>query len=347
MSKLMSFLRHAIKPDWQQRKCMMRFEAWAFLLLAYVVVAASRLPQPAVVQRSGISDLLDFISFNVHVFYFHLGVVVAVVTVFCAIFRWWKLFVLSLPLLVFLTGGEAIALLPKSLSVEGASDFKLLTCNVLYVNKRNVELIQKILDQQPDLVCVQELTPDWDAKLRSALASGYPHQSTIPQTDAFGIGVYSRFPFAGEPSTPIPDRQDMVPQQRVSLLISGTTVTLYNIHLYPPGGLQTYSEQKWQVRHLAAAVRMERGPLVMCGDFNLPERTRQAAELERAGVQDAYSIAGFGRGSTWPAVAPHSYLPGLRLDHIYINRHIACTGIRVVNAPGSDHRMVVGSFRLK
>jgi len=65
-----------------------------------------------------------------------------------------------------------------------------------------------------------------------------------------------------------------------------------------------------------------------------------AARIHALGLRDAHDLAGFGRGATWPVRRWWRYVPGLRLDHIYVSDAFAVTESRTGVGRGSDHRPV-------
>ena len=64
------------------------------------------------------------------------------------------------------------------------------------------------------------------------------------------------------------------------------------------------------------------------------------------GFTDAWDIAGRGRGATWPANSFLRYLPGVRIDHMYLSEELTATKVRRGTLPGSDHRYVVADIAL-
>ena len=49
-------------------------------------------------------------------------------------------------------------------------------------------------------------------------------------------------------------------------------------------------------------------------------------------------IAGVGRGSTWPVLPRwRAWLPGVRIDHVFLTPQLTCTRDAVGGFDGSDH----------
>ncbi len=82
-------------------------------------------------------------------------------------------------------------------------------------------------------------------------------------------------------------------------------------------------------------------PVILSGDFNFTDRSPNADLLHHLGLVDSHALAGFGRGSTWPVHSFFRYVPGIRLDHIYLSRSLNCSQSRTGTGLGSDHRPIV------
>lgn len=340
-----SRLRRWLWPEWRQRKRVLRIELTGLVVVAYVAIAAAHIPLSVTIDRVDAWLWCDYIAFFVRVFEFHLGLAVLAAAIVALLCRWWKLAVAAVPLLVFTLGPAAWSYVPRDV-VAKRVDVTLLSCNLMFVNTHGAEVAEHVAQLNPDVICLQELTPKLEVAFRDRLGHQYPYIETLPQMDAFGVGVFSKLPFAGKPGLAIPDR-DGVPEQRVQLIVRDTTVTLYNMHLYPPGTILDYRDLNWQVDQLRQAIGRETGPLVISGDFNFPQTTRQAKLVESAGLHEAFTSGGWGRGATWPAIWPLKIVPGLRLDHVYLSPDIRCDSMQVHPAEGSDHRMVVAKLTVQ
>ena len=140
--------------------------------------------------------------------------------------------------------------------------------------------------------------------------------------------------------------------------------TLVNVHFMTPrlgllavrhGGLDglevwegNASVRMEQAQALATALRGIRGPVVVAGDLNAPERTDVVRSLLATGLRDAWSSAGFGYGYTHG----HSLRIGLfqsflRIDHILVSEDIGVRAVRVGGALASEHRPVIADLLMQ
>ena len=85
------------------------------------------------------------------------------------------------------------------------------------------------------------------------------------------------------------------------------------------------------------------GPLVVLGDLNTSERQPNFHRL-RAYLEDAFAVAGWGMGYTFPANS-HLYgwavPPMVRIDYVLINRAWQARAAWSDQLPTSDHGYVV------
>ena len=330
---------------------MLRVEAWLVVLAAYPLLAFAYLwPQqwrneePAVV-------LAGWVAFLTRTLQFHLGLLLLVIAVVAAFGRGRRLFIAALAPTVFTLVPALWQFKPKAAEpVEpGAPTLRVMTVNLLMVNRDTAGIIGEIRAARPDVLMLQEYTAEWHAALQEAIGAEYPHQAGVERDDSFGIALYSRTPFAGEVEKDFPLGRAGVEQMRAEIdLPGGRRVALYNIHLLPPRTLVYTSDHRLQFADLLDALKRERLPYVVCGDFNFSETTPQHADLSRNGVREAHAIAGTGRGATWPVNSIFRYvMPGIRIDHVYLGPGLTATRCETGVGRGSDHRPVVADVAFR
>jgi endonuclease/exonuclease/phosphatase (EEP) superfamily protein YafD len=134
------------------------------------------------------------------------------------------------------------------------------------------------------------------------------------------------------------------PQITVEVDLGGRPVRLTNIHLMSPVGLDRATEHREQAARLAALVRADIAAghdVVLAGDFNATPGTAHSRAMTGAGLRESHRLSGWGRGTTWCRTTRLAYLPGIRLDHIFLSPGLACVGARAGGDTGSDHRPIV------
>ena len=324
---------------------MLRAEARVVVLLAYVLLTFAYAWPPDYRNTAPAFVAASWVAFLVRVLQFHLGLLLAVIAVGAALGRGRRLFLLAVPPVLFTlvpAYWRSMASPTPPPPAAGVPGLRVMSVNLLMVNDRYGPMLAEVRAARPDVLLLQEYTDGWDRALRPGLAADLPYVRSDARDDSFGVAVYSRTPFVDDGGpTLLRLGTDTAPQPRAVVRFGGRDVALYNVHLLPPRTLAYTQEGRLQFADLLDRLAAERLPVVVAGDFNLTETTPQHAALGRAGLADAWDLAGHGRGATWPVNSIFRYLPGLRFDHLYLGRQLTCTSVETGTGPGSDHRPIV------
>lgn len=217
---------------------------------------------------------------------------------------------------------------------------RAMLINLNAANTNTERALHSITNANPDLIILEEVTPDWAFAL-SKLAEQFPHHLVEPREDPFGIMLLSKYPlsdaaiveigFAGLPSI---TANVLFPQGNVSVVAT---------HPLPPIGA-VYSEQRnAQLAALPAVVKEQSNPVLLIGDLNTTQWSPYFKQLvQESGLKD--SMKGFGFQPTWPAGNGLSRIP---LDHV-----LHSPVIRIINRAigadiGSDHLPVIIDFTVE
>ncbi|MBN1345197.1 MAG: endonuclease/exonuclease/phosphatase family protein [Phycisphaerae bacterium] len=331
-------------PSWSDRKRMLLREVWFLVLVSYPLIAFAYLwPQDYRNVSMG-QVCLAWTAFMIRTFLFHLGLVCAVIAIVSAWRRSWRLFAATLPLLAMTLGPSCWSCRPRLGSNRTAvvgETVRVMSVNLLALNRTVEPILAEIAETAPEILLLQEYTPHWHEALQESIGSSYPHAAHEIREDCFGAAVYSKRPFVRRVTTDLGLGTALVPQMRAVVRIDARQVAICNLHLLPP---RTYSytvDMRGQFADLLDRLGAERLPVIMAGDFNFTEASPNAAALGRLGMADAQDLGGWGRGATWPVQSFFRYVPGLRLDHVYLRGGLTCTSCRTGIGRGSDHRPVI------
>jgi endonuclease/exonuclease/phosphatase (EEP) superfamily protein YafD len=284
--------------------------------------------------------LLDWIAFMSRTFEFHLGLV-ALLLLTCAVLsgRRWLAFALT-PLAALNLWAALQSYAPRTPAPIAGERISLMSVNLLKRNYKTGPLIEEIRAAAPDVVAFQEYTSTWHARLSAEFGETYPYQAGLIREDSYGAAIYSRRPFLEPPTFDTPLGRGGYPQMGARLELNGEPLTLYDLHLRSPGSLGSVIEQRAQFADLQRLLSSERGPCVVAGDFNATNESAFLQALLAIGYADAHSLAGWGRGATWPVRWGGRWLPGIRLDHILLNSALSASQSWTGVGAGSDHRPV-------
>jgi endonuclease/exonuclease/phosphatase (EEP) superfamily protein YafD len=338
--------RRLLWPDWTWRKRMFRVEAWVVVIGAYALLAlAYLLPQDYRNESPGYV-LLAWAAFMVRVFQFHLGLLLLVIAVVAAFVRGKRLFLWATPLVLFTLAPVLWTYLSRPARTpapQGGTTprLRVMSCNLLTVNRDFDGILAEIRAADPDILLLQEYSNPWHEAAHPTLRSAYPHFSFVTRDDAFGVAMYSKSPFVEHPDNRVPIGRVFVEQTRAVVRFGGRDVAVYNIHLLPPRRLNYTLEGRVQFADLLKNLSEEKLPYAMGGDFNLTNDTPQHRDLRRIGARDVHDVVGQGRGATWPVNSFFRYVPGLRLDHVYVGPGLTPVRAETGVGRGSDHRPVI------
>lgn len=220
--------------------------------------------------------------------------------------------------------------------------FRLFTANVYAGNPQAAGIAEEIRAAAPDVVFLQEATPTLVAALdRAGALDRLPYRVTVARTDPFAGLVASRWRLVDEEVVAVNSRPVLV---RATALTDRGPVRLYSVRIVAPvgGEREIWAEE---LRRVTAAVRSERQPVLMAGDFNATWGNRPFRRLVDAGFADAAAALGRPWQMTWPR--DRRLLPPLmRIDHVLTTSGLAVTSLRTGHGEGSDHRPLVAEVAL-
>jgi endonuclease/exonuclease/phosphatase (EEP) superfamily protein YafD len=228
---------------------------------------------------------------------------------------------------------------PDSMS---GTPVRVMSANVLHGGADAEQLAGFARDRRVDLLCVEELTPEFAAGLEAAgIRRLFPHRVLSVQEGVSGSGIYSRFPLT-KLQPPLSAGTNPITNTRASVTVTGTTaLEVTAVHNLPvpasSNGVGNWAESLSRLPDASAS-----GPIrVLAGDFNATLDQSEFRDLLDRGYYDAAERMGDGLTPTWPAIRGRNrYLP-VTIDHVLYDRDRA--GVRdydVLDLEHSDHRTI-------
>ncbi len=343
-AKQNAFFKSPRGVNWQQRKRLLHIQAWIIILAAYPLLAFAYAWPQHFRDASAEWPTVAWTAFAIRTFVYHLGLLLFAVVALAAWRRCRRLVITGLPVLLLAIGPTWWQYRPLATPAIDGETFTVMSVNLLAHNRQTAPIIEEIKAARPDILLIQEYSNHWHTAIDKAIGADYPHRTIVLRDDSFGAAIYSRRPFKGRIERWVHLGNGTEPQMRVVVEINGRDVALYNIHVRPPlpGGYAI--ETKEQFADLLEHIAAEELPVIIAGDFNFSERSSQAAALRVRGISEAHELGGWGRGTTWPVLGPFRWLPGLRIDHIYLTGGLTCTDCQTGQGQGSDHRPVIATL---
>ena len=237
---------------------------------------------------------------------------------------------------------NAIVVLPWYVGEDetsGGVELKLLHANVLSSNTEYDRLISLLDTETPDLVMLQEVSPDWLVAL-DELRADYPYSYAEAREGNFGIAFFSRVPFKSVSHFDSPPYG--YPTIVASLDVDGQVLHFIGTHPMIPVSGDFYDARNEQLAGVAQLLGKQAEPKILVGDLNLSQWDVNYKHLEQqGGVRNARK--GFGILPTWPVFMPFAMIP---IDHVLVSETISVTGLYSGPRIGSDHLPLIVTFSL-
>jgi endonuclease/exonuclease/phosphatase (EEP) superfamily protein YafD len=226
----------------------------------------------------------------------------------------------------------------ESATVAGDS-LKLLHANVYSSNTEYERLIDLVAVEGPDMIFLQEVTPEWVAGTASLLQD-YPYAYAEPRHGNFGIAAFSRIPFDSIQHIESPPLG--YPTILATITINGKHLSIISSHPTIPLGQQMHDARNEQLQSIAGLVEKLAGEVILLGDLN-----SSVWDIHLRQLEDSTALRnvreGFGVLPSWPTYLPFAMIP---IDHALVSKGVAVTDVRTGQKFGSDHLPLVVTLSL-
>lgn len=267
--------------------------------------------------------------------YFGVSVLLLIAFAFLMHYAW----VVALLVTVLFNASLVLPWYISDVPAAKGTPLKLMHANVYSGNRQYDRLVALVALEQPDLVFLQEVTPEWLAGTKPLLDE-YPYTYSVPSAGNFGIAVLSKIPFAKVEHVDSPPLAH--PTLVTTLMMDDEPLTIVSSHPTIPLGRPLYEARNEQLQSLAELVLGISGRTVLLGDFNASTWDRHFRQLEAStGLRNVRR--GFGVLPTWPTFLPFAMIP---IDHALVSDGIAITDARTGTRIGSDHLPLIVTLAL-
>lgn len=214
------------------------------------------------------------------------------------------------------------------------AEIKILSINLLSSNNNSDEVLDFIINEDPDLVVLQEVNQKWETYL-SPLKSMFEFNLTEIREDNFGLVVLSKL--------------ELVDPRKIILSNSGVPSFYFKINEnskethfiatdpLPPIGTDYFNYRNEQFTNLNKMVKTLNGRKVLIGDLNTTSFSPNFGRItEGTSLRD--SRLGFGLQPSWNAQIPFI---SVAIDHVLVSKEIKVTDRRAGADIGSDHFPII------
>lgn len=212
---------------------------------------------------------------------------------------------------------------------------RILDANVTWTNTRAAGIAREVARDHPDIVALQEVTPQDLAQLTATgVFARYRWRILVPNPRSAGMALWS--------DRPLHAASEWVdaghPELRARLDVGGVEVSLLVVHTFIPIGLPV-AQWKQELAGIAAAAGHLSGPRIVVGDFNATWDMQEFQSILSTGLHDVAVESGDGWKPTW---SPRPGLPAIvTIDHVLVSRRVVPVSYRLGPNPGSEHRSLL------
>lgn len=213
---------------------------------------------------------------------------------------------------------------------EETDSLRVMTYNVHALNHQTAAVARLLEREQPDILCIQELTTAWDRVLKEK----FSYRAAFPSDGYFGGGIYSKYPLHS--ISEIPLSEDNKGLRAVCLTPAGE-LALIVIHPVSPVSPGDARLRDAQLQRLRDEMQQVTGACLVLGDFNSSPWTSTMRSFdEQTHFRNAQRGAGL--QGTWPS---WNWLLRVPIDHIYHTPEIVILRSWISSSAGSDHLPVL------
>jgi endonuclease/exonuclease/phosphatase (EEP) superfamily protein YafD len=215
------------------------------------------------------------------------------------------------------------------------NSISVLIANVQMSNTNSAALINLISLKNPDLVLAMEVNERWNEAL-SGLKKDYPYTQEAINEKAYGMILYSKFPFQKKEVNYINNAN--VPSFESSIMLNRTTeINLDCLHPVPPTHFEDLPDNEGQ-KEVALIVLGEKikgraNPTLVIGDLNDVVWSRVD---QSTGTDNLLFDVRVGRGF-YNSYNATNILMRWPLDHVFVTKEFYLRKLERLPNIGSDH----------
>ncbi len=228
--------------------------------------------------------------------------------------------------------------------------FTVQSYNVELLHFGDEDTVTAVGDELADIVVLQEVTPEWEATLRSRYSEQYQHMIFRSEAGSGGLAVLSHFPLSDQGLREGPNGWH--PAWHLEVETPAGPLQVLNVHLRSPlTGRDNALDAALSTRedHLVSIELFSDScnngvPTLILGDFNEDVNGAAIRFLEGLGFQNALPLYHPGQ-ITWRYRALAGQLDKT-LDHILFDDSLVSLNSWVSAAGNSDHFPVLAHFEV-
>jgi endonuclease/exonuclease/phosphatase (EEP) superfamily protein YafD len=247
---------------------------------------------------------------------------------------------------LFCVGLNAIDILPwylpKFQSQTTGTPLRVMVSNVLTSNKRYDDFLTTVKQENPAILVTMEINDLWQERLKP-LKAAYPYFLEMPNSDNFGIALYSQVPLEEAKVQYWAEEAYGVPSITANVRINNQPITVIATHPLPPLKPDYFKYRNRHMVEMAEFVNQLPNSAIVLGDLNMSMWSPYFRQFLKA-TRMKSSRQGFGVQPSWPADSPFLQIP---IDHCLVSPKIQVKGNHIGPNVGSDHYPLIADLAIE
>lgn len=232
----------------------------------------------------------------------------------------------------------------------------IMSYNVFFKNGKKGNSISIIKKSNPDILFVQELTPNWAARIDKTIGNIYKYKLTKSLNGTHGIGIYSKYKIRNQQFLMNSAKKPFA--QIVDLIIEDKKIQLINTHLASPAIAvenkknflplfrKNYKVRKSQIielNNLATNGSQKYDCQLLVGDLNT---LHSEPIFKRLRFKWVNSYSGLLRWTKFNFPYSSKIIPIITLDYIFGRGNMEFLESKVLKGGSSDHLAILTKIKI-
>ena len=220
---------------------------------------------------------------------------------------------------------------------QGKESLKVLQFNVLTVNDKYQETINRVLELDPDFVSFQEVSNQWAIELVEGLSQDFPYYKVVEHPDyGQGIAVFSKYRLEDVEEVHVTSTANITGK----ILVGNEAINFLALHTKSPTTRLKWNNRNNHLKWAEEYVNKQPGEFLVLGDFNtVPWDNRMLNFQSSTNLTDSRKKL----TPTFPTWNP--FLGQIPIDYILHSKGIGCDSLDAVRIT-SDHKAIMGNYTL-
>lgn len=198
--------------------------------------------------------------------------------------------------------------------------------------------VQLVAKEKPDLLGLIGYNKFWKEHVK--IGAEYPNKIELPTEDGFGLALYSKFPFTGEPLTKT--GADTPPVVKTGMVVGKDRVIEVTLFKAEIPSAATQNLNKLIVRRLLTIFKHDDIEGIVMTELNATPFAGAYGLLTSGAMYDS-TMEGRGLAATWTG---GNGMLRLSFDHILYRGFLAVKDMRVLESVGSTHQPISAEFEI-